>query len=147
MAKTTKKSKARTYQSFSYQALQKKNGQNRVLLTKEQKAWLKKNNYRNVGWDKVIQLYEKITIFLEVEDSSLEELFLEADRIGNKYQSSEEIEAFQQAMAGTAEKISELIDQQFPPVDQIEMIDFSDRSKSVRNKSSRNMKSYRTFVP
>jgi tRNA nucleotidyltransferase (CCA-adding enzyme) len=147
MTETTKKSKARTYQGSSYQALQKKNGQNRVLLTKEQKAWLKKNNYRNVGWDKVIQLYEKIAIFLEVEDSSLEELFLEADRIGNKYQSDEEIESFQQAMAETAEKISELIDQQFPPVDQIEMIDFSDRSEQVRNKSSRNMKTYRTLVP
>jgi tRNA nucleotidyltransferase (CCA-adding enzyme) len=147
MTKTTKKSKARNYQGLSYQALQKKNGQNRALLTKEQKAWLKDNNYRNVGWDKVIQLHEKIAVFLEVEDSSLEELFLEADRIGNKYQSPEEIEAFQQAMAETAEEISELIDQQFPPVDQIEMIDFSDRNKPVRSKSSRNMKTYRTLVP
>jgi hypothetical protein len=144
MTKATKKSKARTYQGLSYQALQKKNGQNRALLAKEQKTWLKENSYRNVGWDNVIQLYEKIAIFLEVEDTSLEELFLEADRIGNKYQSAEEVTVFQQAMAETAEEISTLIDQQFPPGDEIEMIDFSNPGKQNRTKSSRHIKTYRT---
>lgn len=144
MTKMTKKSKARNYQGLSYQALQKKNGQGRALLTKEQITWLKDNGYRNVGWDKVIQLYEKIALFLEVEDSSLEELFLEADRIGNKYQSVEEVAAFQQAMAETAEEISVAIDQQFPPGDAIEMIDFSDPGQQKRSKSSRNIKTYRT---
>jgi tRNA nucleotidyltransferase (CCA-adding enzyme) len=144
MTKATKKSKARTYQGLSYQLLQKKNGQTRALLAKEQKTWLKENNYRNVGWDNVIQLYEKIAIFLEVEDTSLEDLFLEADRIGNKYQSSEEVAAFQQAMAETAEEISASIDQQFPPGDAIEMIDFSDPGQQKRSKSRRNIKTYRT---
>jgi tRNA nucleotidyltransferase (CCA-adding enzyme) len=144
MTKATKKSKARTYQGLSYQVLQKKNGQNRALLAKEQKIWLKQNSYRNVGWDNVIQLAEQIAIFLEVEDTNLEELFLEADRIGNKYQSAEEVAAFQQAMAETAEEISTLIDQQFPPGDEIEMIDFSDLGKRPRTKSSRPMKTYRT---
>jgi tRNA nucleotidyltransferase (CCA-adding enzyme) len=139
-----KKTKARIYQGLSYQVLQKKNGQSRALLTKEQQNWLKDNGYRNLGWDKVIQLYEKIALFLEVEDSSLEELFLEADRIGNKYQSAEEVAAFQQAMAETAEEISASIDQQFPPGDAIEMIDFSDPAQQKRSKVSRNIKTYRT---
>jgi len=75
----------------------------------------------------VIQLYQKINEFLNQPDAddepTLEELFLEADRIGQKYQTPEEIRAFNQEMAAEANAVSDLVDQQFPETD-VEVIDF-----------------------
>ena len=71
-------------------------------------------------------LSEKITYFksqYEEEEDSLEELFLEADRIGNKYQTSEEIAAFQAALATEVNAIADLVDEQFPDTE-IEFIDY-----------------------
>jgi hypothetical protein len=88
---------------------------------------LKTHGFRNFGWDAVIQLYEKIADFqeqAELEDMSLEELFLEADRVGNKYQTADEIDQFQQAMAKEANAIADQIEQQFPQTE-MEVLDFS----------------------
>jgi hypothetical protein len=142
-----KQSSAKTYQGFNYRSLQQKNSVDRAKLSPDQKTWLKQNNYCNVGWESVIHLYEKIADFQqqdELEKCSLEELFLEADRIGNKYQTATEIEEFQQAMAKEAEAIDQLIEEQFPQTAEIEMIDFSRSPGSSKKPRSRQGKVYRT---
>ncbi|TVP65560.1 MAG: hypothetical protein EA342_14245 [Leptolyngbya sp. LCM1.Bin17] len=63
------------------------------------------------------------------DDPSLEELFLKADRIGRKYQTPEEIEAFEQALKTEVEAISAQVDQQFPE-QEVEMMDYSPASRS-----------------
>ncbi|MFM6845931.1 MAG: hypothetical protein ACKPKS_19455 [Dolichospermum sp.] len=78
----------------------------------------------------------------QVEDLTLEELFLEADRIGNKYLTEEEIQDFNQKLAKELNEISEEIDKQFPQTE-IEIIDFSQNTKSKPAKK-RNQKTYRT---
>ena len=123
---TSKKTK-RTFQGLTYVQVQRKNSDNRRKLSSDDQQWLKANGYRNVGWESVIQLFEKIEELLEkqkISELSLEELFLEIDSIGNKYQTAEEIQAFNQALAEQVERISELVDQQFPDTE-IEVIDFS----------------------
>jgi hypothetical protein len=131
-----RQSVAKTYQGLSYRSLQQQNSVNREKLSLDQKKWLKDNGYRNVGWDAAIQLHEKIMDFREQDelgDMSLESLFLEADRVGNKYQTPEEVEQFQQAMAQTANAIADQVDKQFPQTE-LEVIDFS---RSVPAKSTR----------
>lgn len=117
----------RTFQGMSYGELQRTNANKRTQLKREDQQWLKENHYKNVGWEKVIQLYQKIEEIREkyrFEDMSLEELFLEADRIGNKYLTPEEIHDFNQQLAKQVAEIEELVDQQFPDTE-IEVIDFS----------------------
>ena len=59
-----------------------------------------------------------------VKSLSLEELFLEADRIGNKYLNSQEINQRNQRIAQELNEIAEIIDSQYP--DQtLEVIDYS----------------------
>jgi hypothetical protein len=128
-----RQSTARTHQGLSYRSLQQKNTTERGKLPKDQQKWLKDNGYKNVGWDAVIQLHDTIADLREreeLDDMSLESLFLEADRVGNKYQTAEEIAQFQQAMAQTANAIADQIDAQFPQTE-LEVIDFS-RSGSPR---------------
>jgi len=117
---------SRIFQGMTYREVQRSNTQNRAKLHKDEQQWLKKNGYKNVGWEAVIQLFEKIQSFLE--DSTLEDLFLEADRIGNQYQTPEEIAAFNQEFSEIVNEISEEIDRQFPDTE-AESIDFSKTSK------------------
>jgi hypothetical protein len=144
------KSPAKNYQGLSYRSLQQKNTADRALLPRDQQKWLKQNGYRNVGWAAVIQLHEKMADLRaqnELEESSLEELFLEADRIGNRYQTADEIKQFQQAMAEEANAIADLIDQQFPETE-TEFIDFSQSAplvKSRKQNQSSHQKTYRTL--
>ena len=75
------------------------------------------------------------------DEFTLEQLFLEADRIGQKYQNPEEIAAFNQQMNAEVSEISDLIDQQFPDTE-VEVIDYSQTSRSqVKTRSNR--KQYR----
>ncbi|MFM6529133.1 MAG: hypothetical protein ACKPJF_21455 [Dolichospermum sp.] len=139
------KNRKKNFQGMSYRELQQHNSQNRIKLSQEDKKWLKKNGYKNLGWDNVINLYNTIQDFLvkyQVEDLTLEELFLEADRIGNKYLTEEEIQDFNQKLAKELNEISEEIDKQFPQTE-IEIIDFSQNTKSKPAKK-RNQKTYRT---
>ena len=124
---------------MNYRRVQKNNSQNRNKLKKEEQKWLKNNGYKNVGWENVIELYQKIEELLDkakIDDLTLEELFLEADRIGNKYLTSQEIQDFQQKLSHEVNEIADEIDKQFPETE-IEIIDFS---KQTNNKYRRKAK-------
>jgi hypothetical protein len=131
-------SKKKTFNEMSYREVQCANTKNRSKLTKENQQWLKGNQYKNVGWSNVISLYQKIEELLNpLEELTLEDLFLEADRIGEKYQSSQEIQEFNQQLAKEVNKVSEAIDRQFPDTE-IEVIDFGEaHQKSRRSRSSK----------
>ncbi|MBD2566308.1 hypothetical protein [Anabaena lutea] len=139
------KNRKKYFQGMSYREVQKYNSKNRIKLSPEDHKWLKENSYKNIGWDNVINLHNTIQDFLvkyQVEHLTLEELFLEADRIGNKYLTEEEIQDFQQKLAQELNEISEEIDKQFPQTE-MEIIDFSKNAKSKPTKK-RNQKTYRT---
>jgi C-terminal processing protease CtpA/Prc len=142
----SKKSQKRDFNGMSYGEVQRTNSENRSKLKKEDQKWLKDNGYKNVGWDNVITLYRKVEELLDksrFEDMSLEELFLEADRIGNKYLTPEEIKEFNQQLSKEVAEIGELVDKQFPDTE-IEVIDFSQKTAQKPQKK-RNQKTYRTI--
>jgi uncharacterized protein YfaT (DUF1175 family) len=123
----SKKNNARKFSGLSYREVQRSNSSNRETLKREDRKWLKENGYRNSGWNDVIRLYEKIKDFLDrykLDELTLEDLFIEADRIGNKYQTRQEIEEFHQKLSQEIEEISVEIDNQFPDTES-EVIDFS----------------------
>ena len=128
---TNRKNKARTFKRMSYRQIQRKNSRNRKLLIKENQQWLKDNGYRNLGWQNIINLYNKIKEFQQEENIkslSLEELFLEADRIGNKYYQPQEIQQRNLKIAKELNEIADIIDTQFP--DRLtEVIDYSHTAK------------------
>jgi hypothetical protein len=128
------------FSGMSYREVQRSNSIRRNQLPQSQQTWLKDNGYKNVGWDNVIRLYQKINDLLADSDDdepTLEELFLEADRIGKKYQTPEEIEAFNQQMAVEVSAIADLIDQQFPEPEG-EVMDFSAKAGfRARNRQPR----------
>ena len=140
-----KNSKVKKFQEMSYREVQRANSKERSKLQKEDQRWLKDNGYRNVGWDNVINLYEKTKEFLDkyrLENLTIEELFLEADRIGNKYLTTKEIEEFNQGLSKEVEEINDEIDKQFPDTE-IEMIDFSGKANNSSRKNH-NQKSHKT---
>jgi C-terminal processing protease CtpA/Prc len=141
----SKKSQNRNFNGMSYRQIQGANAQNRQKLNSTDQKWLKENGYKNFGWDHVIPLYQKIEELLDrskYDEMSLEELFLEADRIGNKYLTPEEITEFNQQLSQEVQEIGELIDRQFPDTE-IEVIDYSQHlPKKVQKR--RNQKTYRT---
>lgn len=129
----SRKHQSRTFSGMGYPEVQRSNSIRRSKLPKTHQIWLKENGYKNVGWDNVIRLYQKINELLAQPDAddelTLEELFLEGDRIGQKYQTREEIEAFNQQLAAEVSAISDLIDQQFPETE-VEVIDYSQTTRS-----------------
>ncbi len=112
---------------MKYHQVQRKNSHNRQRLNQENTAWLKNNNYRNIGWSNVIKLFQKIEELQEketIKSLSIEELFIEADRIGNKYLSSKEINQRNLRIAQELNEIADIIDSEYP--DQtVEIIDYS----------------------
>jgi hypothetical protein len=129
------KRQKQTLNGMSYREVQSSNTLNRAKLSKEDQRWLKENQYKNVGWDAVIKLHQKIEELLNpLVDLTLEDLFLEADRIGSKYQTAEEIQEFNQQFAEEVSKVSETIDRQFPDTE-IEVIDFSRSAKPRKTKA------------
>lgn len=133
-----KQKKAKNFRGMGYRLVQKSNSENRQKLTQQEQNWLKANGYNNVGWDNVIALYQKVE---EFNGLALESLFLEADRIGNKYQTSESRQEYQQKLAIVVNNIAEQIDQQFPETE-VEFIDFS-QHKSRKYSQKNNRKLYR----
>ena len=138
----SRKHQSRTFSGMGYHEAQRSNSIRRSKLPKTNQIWLKENGYKNVGWDDVIRLYQKINELLAQPDAddepTLEELFLDADRIGQKYQTREEIEVFNQQLAAEVSAISDLIDQQFPETE-VEVIDYSQTTRSqVKTRQSRN---------
>jgi hypothetical protein len=139
-----KKKQLFTYAGLGYKALQRDNRIKRNELPNSEQIWLKDNGYSNLGWTQVIALFDKIKNLLEIQgliEWSLEDLFLEADRIGEKYQEPEDIQKFQLAMATEAEQISEIIDQYFPD-NQSEVIDFSLMQSKEKKHKSKSHKKY-----
>ncbi len=141
----SRKRQSRTFSGMSYREVQHSNSIRRTKLPKTEQIWLKANSYKNVGWDNVIRLYQKINELLAQLDAddqpTLEELFLQADRIGQKYQTREEIATFNQQMTAEVSVISDLIDQQFPETE-VEVIDYSQTSHS-QAKTRQSRKKYR----
>ena len=122
-----KKKQKRTFERMSYRVVQRKNSRNRDRLSPENQKWLKDNKYRNVGWNNVINLFQKIKELQEqeaIQNLSLEQLFLEADRIGNKYLTSKEIKQRNLKIAQELDEIADIIDSQFPNRT-VEVIDYS----------------------
>jgi hypothetical protein len=140
-----RKSLKKHFNGMSYGEVQQANSKNRPQLTKEEQKLLKERGYKNVGWENVINLYRKIEEFLgksQFVEMNLEELFLEADRIGNKYLTSQEIGEFNQQLSQEVTEIGEIIDRQFPDTE-IEIIDYSKQvQKKIQKKS--HQKIYRT---
>jgi hypothetical protein len=127
----SKEKKSRNYKGMGYRELQRVNKLNRDKLSKENQKWLKESRFKNIGWDNVIKLHQKLEELLDktsIEEMSLEELFLEADRLGNKYISSEEIHEYHQVLAREVSSIEDEIENIFPDKE-IEIIDFSKPSK------------------
>lgn len=142
----SQKSRKREFNGMGYGEVQRANSKKRTLLSKLHQSWLKANGYKNVGWDNVISLYQKVEELLaqsRLEEMDLEELFLEADRIGNKYQTPEERKEFEQQFSKEVSEIGDLIDQQFPDTE-IEIVDFS-RARSSKSQTHRHQKTYRTM--
>lgn len=137
-----KNSRKKNFNGMSYREIQRINSEKRNNLKKEDQKWLKAQGYINVGWDNLINLYQKIEEFLDkypLKDLTLEELFLEADRIGNKYLTTQEIEEFNHKLSKEVNDIAEEIDKQFPNTE-IEVIDFSNKTNhSSWRKSNRKL--------
>ena len=96
---------------MGYREVQHSNSDRRSKLPKKDQALLKEQGYKNVGWDNVIALYQKINELLlqpDPNEDTLEELFLKADRVGNKYQTPEEIADFNRKLAAEANAIAEM---------------------------------------
>ncbi|MEH2073017.1 MAG: hypothetical protein V7K57_01120 [Nostoc sp.] len=107
---TEHKTKKTIFNGMSYRDTQRVNSKNRTKLKQEDIHWLKTEGYKNVGWNNVISLYHKIKDFLDkyqFDDLTLEELFLEADRIGNKYFTAQEIQETNQRLAKEVNEIAE----------------------------------------
>ncbi|WP_310481457.1 hypothetical protein [Chamaesiphon sp. VAR_48_metabat_403] len=117
------------FNGMGYRQVQRSNSDNKLKLKSEEIQLLKNSGCKNVGWEKVIQLYLKIQDLLSSpyrNNWSLSELFTEADRIGNKYQSVQEISDFEMKFTVLSQEIDEEIDRIYPDK-QIEIIDFSTR--------------------
>ena len=125
-----KKNEVITFEGMRYRQVQRKNSRNRNLLLKEQQKWLTAEGYRNVGWNNVIDLFKKIKEIQEqehIKSLDLEELFLEADRIGNKYLDNREINRRNLLIAKELNQITNIIDKQFSD-NTFEVIDYSKTS-------------------
>ena len=115
------------FDGMGYRQVQRSNSDNKSKMKSEEIQLLKNSGYKNVGWEKVTQLYLKIEEMLTSpyrENWSLDELFLEADRIGQKYQSVDEIATFEKQFTMLSQEIDDEIDRHFPDT-QVEIIDFS----------------------
>lgn len=134
-----KKNSPRQFDGMGYRQIQRSNSDRRRKLPPGDRTLLRKNGYKNVGWDQVIRLHLKINELLAIpeDEDSLEDLFLQAERIGNKYQTSEEVEAFQTQLTQKTQDIATLVDQQFPVSSEIEYIDFSQSRAASNSKSVR----------
>lgn len=130
VAKKSKKSikaEKRLFSGMDYRQVQRDNSSRRGQLPKSTQILLKTQGYKNVGWDNVAALYQKLNeLCLQPDpgEDTLEELFLKADRVGSKYQTREEIDEFNRKLAVEVNAIADTIDRQFPEPE-TEFIDYS----------------------
>jgi hypothetical protein len=119
--------KKQKFQGMGYREVQKSNSENWKKLDRQQQKALKEKGHRNIGWLFVTRLYlgiEDLNQDLHTDDTTLEELFLNASWIGDKYQTNEDKLAFRKALDQAIEETQILIDEHFPGGD-IQMIDYS----------------------
>jgi hypothetical protein len=119
----------KNFNGMSYRQVQRSNSENKIKLQSEELQLLRNSGFKNIGWDKVIQLHVKIQELLDSPyrlNWTLSELFVEAERIGNKYQSPAEIMEFEQHFTAISQEIEVEIDRCFPDT-VLEIIDFSKR--------------------
>lgn len=137
--KPKKNSKKRLFSGMGYREVQRANSSRRNELSKAKQALLKKQGYKNVGWDNVIALYQKLNELSlaagPVEDT-LQELILKADRIGSKYQTSEEIADFNRKLSAEVNEIADIVDRQFPEPE-MEFVDYSRQSNKAKRTARR----------
>ena len=115
------------FNSMGYRQVQRSNSDNKAKITSDEIQLLKNSGYKNVSWEKVTQLYLKLQDMLTSpyrENWSLDELFLEADQIGQKYQSVDEIAIFEKQFTMLSQEIDDEIERHFPDTE-VEIIDFS----------------------
>ncbi|NJL88021.1 MAG: hypothetical protein HC886_21900 [Leptolyngbyaceae cyanobacterium SM1_1_3] len=139
----TSQKSPRKFNGRGYRQVQRSNSERRSQLPKADQTWLKQKGYKNVGWDSVVKLYQKIEQLLAHiadDEPTLEDLFLQADRIGKRYQSDEEIQAFDQQLAQEVNAISEIVDRQFPEEDS-ESVDYR-RGAAVRVRKNVRLKKH-----
>ncbi|MDZ8134329.1 MAG: hypothetical protein RM049_03390 [Nostoc sp. DedQUE04] len=140
------KGKKINFRGMSYRAVQLANSKNRSKLHEKDQIWLKENFYKNIGWDNVVNFYQKVEEFIDnyyIEELTLEELFLEADRIGNKYLTNQEINEYNQRLSKEVNEVAEEIDKQFSETE-MEFIDFS-QNTNIKYTKKHNQKTYRTL--
>lgn len=112
---------------MGYREVQRSNTKRQSQLPKKKRKLLKRQGHKNVGWEYVIRLYQainNITAQSDLREDTLEELFIKADRIGNKYQTPEELSTFNQQFSKEVANVSKVIDRQFPETE-IEIINYS----------------------
>lgn len=132
--------KAKLFNGMGYREVQRSNSNRRNKLEPDTQKQLKKRGYKNIGWNNVIQLYQKIDDLLaelESDGPTLEDLFLQADRIGSKYQTPEEIKAFNAQLNREVAAIADEIDKQFPEPES-EFIDYSKQPNAVKKATRKN---------
>jgi hypothetical protein len=132
----------RQFHGMNYREVQIINSNNRTKLNREDLIFLKNNGYKNVGWNNLINLFEKLEEILDrynLKNWTLEELFLEADRIGNKYLTKDEREEFDRQLSKEVNKIAEEIDRQFPDRE-TEIIDFGVNNQKKYNQLNKKIK-------
>ena len=115
------------FNGMGYRQVQRSNSDSKAKITSDEIQLLKNSGYKNVGWEKVTQLYLKLPDMLTSpyrENWSLDELFLEADQIGQKYQSVDEIAIFEKQFTMLSQEIDDEIERHFPDTE-VEIIDFS----------------------
>lgn len=135
MATAPSKGKKRHFDGMNYREVQRSNSSRRSRLPKKEQGWLKSQGYKNVGWDRVIALCQKLNELVGQpdEEDSLEALFLKAERIGNKYQTPAEIAEFNTQLSAEASAIAEIVDRQFPQSEP-EIVDYSGRDRRSRHR-------------
>lgn len=125
--------KKRNFLGMSYREVQRWNSDNRKKLNRQQQKNLKEQGFRNIGWESVIELYLVLETLIKPDpepesELGLEELFLEASRIGDKYQTDEDRANFQEKFNREIAEIDQLIEGHFPESPVLEFIDYSKSS-------------------
>jgi hypothetical protein len=123
------------FQGMGYRQLQRVNSTQKQQFSADELIILKNEGHKNVGWESVIRLQERIQELLTSfyrNGWGLDQLFLEADRIGQKYQSSTEIAIYEEQLSLLSVEIDDEIDKYFPDTE-VEIIIFGGKSDKFRN--------------
>lgn len=133
------KKKKRLFSGMDYRQVQRDNSNRRGQMPKIVQASLKTQGYKNVGWDNVTALYQKLnelSLQPDPNEDTLEDLFLKADRVGSKYQTREEVDEFNRKLAAAVGEIADIVDRQFPEPE-VEFVDYSRKATQPKPTAQR----------